>query len=73
MAAAHRDLPPLIASQARVGLVLLDDDQREQAMIEGVVVRLGPDSAVFRHDDQDEEISLAMIAKRVVGDDVVVY
>jgi hypothetical protein len=73
VAAAHRDLPRLIANGTRVGLVLLDDDQREQTMIEGELVRLGPDSVVFRHDDQDEEISLATIAKRIVGDDVVTY
>jgi len=73
VAAAHRDLPGLIASRTRVGLVLLDDDQREQPVIEGELVRLGPDSVVFRHDDQDEEISLATIAKRILGDDVVVY
>jgi hypothetical protein len=73
VAAAHADLPRFIADGSSVGLVLIDDDHREQPVIEGQVVRIGVDSIVFRHDGSDEEISLVSIAKRVHGPDVLVY
>jgi hypothetical protein len=73
VASAHKDLPSLIAAETRLGLILLDDDHREQPVTEGQVIRLGVDSLIFRHDGLDEEISLAIISKRVLGDDVLVY
>jgi hypothetical protein len=72
-AAARLDLPTLIGSDPQVGLVLLDDDHREQPVIKGQVIQVGFDFVIFRHDGMDEEISLAMIAKRLQGDQTVVY
>jgi hypothetical protein len=71
--AARSDLPKLIGSGTPVGLVLLDDDLREEPMIEGQIMRVGPDSLIFRRDGVDEEIPLSMVSKRVHGDDVVSY
>jgi hypothetical protein len=71
--AARTDLPGLIGSVTPVGLVLLDDDHREQPLIEGQVVRVGADALVFRRDGADEEIPLAIVAKRIHGDSVVSY
>ena len=73
VASAHADLPGLIERNETVSLVLIDDDHREQRPIQGQVIRLGPDSLIFRHQGIDEEISLAVVAKRVLGDDVVTY
>lgn len=56
-----------------VGLVLLDDDHREQPLIEGQVIRVGTDSLVFRSNGIDEEIPLGIISKRVHGDSVKFY
>jgi ribosome maturation factor RimP len=72
-AAAQQDLSRLIGGEALVGLVLLDDDGREQPVVEGQVIRVGTDTLVFRHDELDEEISLSTISKRVQGDVVVRY
>jgi hypothetical protein len=73
VASAHADLPGLIERNETVSLVLIDDDHREQRPIQGQVIRLGPDSLIFRHDGSDEEIALATIAKRIHGSDVRVY
>jgi hypothetical protein len=70
---ARADLPGLIGSKTPVGLVLLDDDDREQTMIHGDVIRVGPDSLVFRRNGLDEEIPLGIVSKRVQGDVVVLY
>jgi hypothetical protein len=72
-AAAHDDLSRLVGSDVRVGLVLLDDDHREQPVIEGQVIRVGADSLLFRRDGLDEDIPLALICKRVQGETVLVY
>jgi hypothetical protein len=72
-AAAQRDLSPLAGSEESVGLVLLDDDGREQSVVEGQVIRVSTDSLIFRHDGLDEEISLAIVSKRVRGEDVVSF
>jgi hypothetical protein len=72
-AAAQQDLGKLIGSEVTVGLVLLDDDGREQSLLEGQVIRVGTDSLIFRHEGLDEEISLSTITKRVQGDVVVRY
>jgi hypothetical protein len=71
--AARDDLPALIGSETPVGLVLLDDDQREQPMIEGQVIRVGADSLIFRSNGVDEQIPLGIVSKRVHGNDVVFY
>jgi hypothetical protein len=71
--AARVDLPPLIGSELPVGLVLLDDDDQEQAVILGQVIRVGPDFVVFRRHGLDEEIPLGLISKRVVGETIVPY
>ena len=71
--AARADLPRLIGSETPVGLVLLDEDHREQEMIVGQIVRVGADSLVFRRDGLDEEIPLASVSKRVLGDEEVRY
>jgi ribosome maturation factor RimP len=71
--AARADLPALIGSQVPVGLVLLDEDQREQPVIQGQVIRVGADSVIFRRDGVDEEIPLGTIAKRVLGDAIRSY
>lgn len=71
--AARGDLPALIGSPSQVGLVLLDEDHREQPLIEGQVIRVGTDSFVFRRDGVDEEIPLAIVSKRVHGNEVVAY
>jgi hypothetical protein len=71
--AARNDLPKLIGSATPVGLVLLDDDHREQPVIEGQVIRVGTDSVVFRHDGADEDIPFAIISKRVRGEEVRAY
>jgi hypothetical protein len=73
VAAAHKDLTRLVGTDVRVGLILLDDDQRELPPIEGQVVRIGPDSLLFRHDGLDEELSLATISKRIENGDVLAY
>ena len=73
VAAAHADLPAFIEGNQTIGLVLLDDDHREQPVLEGQVVRLGRDTLIFRHDGSDEEVALAMISKRVLGTDVKAY
>jgi hypothetical protein len=73
VARAHVDLPRFIGTDALVGLVLLDDDQREQPVVRGQVIRLNVDSMVLRHEGLDEEIPLATISKRVDGDDVLTY
>ena len=73
VAAAHKDLTRLVGTDVRVGLILLDDDQRELPPIEGQVVRLGPDSLLFWHDGLDEELSLATISKRIENGDVLAY
>jgi hypothetical protein len=73
VAAAHKDLTRLVGTDVRVGLVLLDDDQRELPPIEGQVVRIGPGSLLFRHDGLDEELSLATISKRIENGDVLAY
>jgi hypothetical protein len=70
---ARRDLPGLVGSEALIGLVLLDEDQRELPVIHGHVVRMGHDSLVFRRYGADEEIPLGMISKRIQGDQVVQY
>lgn len=72
-AAAHKDLPRFAGTADEVGIVLLDDDGQEQPMLLGQVVRLAPYSMLFRHAGLEEEISLATIAKRVLGDEVVTY
>jgi hypothetical protein len=51
----------------------LDDDDQEQSALEGEVIRVDRDSVIFRHNDQDEEIALGIISKRIQGDTVVVY
>jgi hypothetical protein len=71
--AARADLPALIGSQTQVGLVLLDDDHREQPLIEGQVIRVAEDSLIFRRHGLDEEIPLSIVARRVHGAEVVVY
>ncbi len=71
--AARNDLTKLAGGGAQVGLVLLDEDHREAPVLEGEVVRVGPDFVLFRHEGLDEEIPLAIIAKRVLGDQVVMY
>jgi hypothetical protein len=71
--ACRQDLPQFIGTESPVGLVLLDEDDREQPVLEGEVIRVGTDSLIFRHQGIDEEISLAVVAKRVLGDDVVTY
>ena len=71
--AARVDLPALIGSPVPVGLILLDDDDQEQRVILGQVIRVGPDFVVFRRDGLDEEIPLGLISKRVSGETVVPY
>jgi len=71
--AARADLPGLVGSDTKVGLVLLDDDHREQPLIQGQVIRVGSDSLIFRRDGVDEEIPFSIIAKRVHGASVVAY
>lgn len=71
--AARDDLPGLIGSPTPVGLVLLDEDQREQPVILGEVIRVGSDSVIFRRYGLDEEIPLGMITKRVHGAETVLY
>lgn len=71
--AARRDLPGFIGSDTSIGLILLDDDHREQPLIEGIVVEVRPDTFIFRRFGQDEEIPLTMVSKRVHGDSVVSY
>ena len=63
----------MIGSEVPVGLVLLDDDHREQAPLQGQVIRVGSDSVVFRTAGGDEEIPFAIIAKRVRGSETVLY
>jgi hypothetical protein len=70
---ARADLPAFVGTGLPVGLVLLDDDDQEQTPLEGEVIRVDRDSVIFRHHDQDEEIALGIIAKRIHGDSVVVY
>jgi hypothetical protein len=72
-AAAHADLTRFVGTGSRVGLVLFDEDHQEQVVIEGEVVRIGVDSLLFRHEGMDEEIALATISKRVLGDEVLPY
>jgi hypothetical protein len=70
---ARRDLPAFVGKEERIGLVLLDEDQREQTPIEGLVIRVGPDSVIFRRDGLDEEIPLGIISRRLQGGAVVYY
>jgi len=72
-AAAHKDLSQLLGDPTAVGLVLIDDDGREQPMVSGQVIRVNADTVVFRHDGLDEEFSLSTIAKRHHGAAVVSY
>ncbi|MCI4360657.1 MAG: hypothetical protein L3J91_03055 [Thermoplasmata archaeon] len=71
--AARLDLPRLIGSPTPVGLVLIDEDHMEQPRIDGQVIRVDSDSVVFRRFGQDEEIPLAIIAKRTHDGATVAY
>ncbi|MCI4328190.1 MAG: hypothetical protein L3J86_01275 [Thermoplasmata archaeon] len=72
-ATARADLPTFVGTGLPVGLILLDDDDQEQSVLEGEVIRVDRDSVIFRHSDQDEEIALGIISKRIQGETVVVY
>jgi ribosome maturation factor RimP len=71
--AAREDLAQFVGQEQVVGLVLLDDDGREQSVVEGQIIRVSQDSVVFRHSDLDEEVSLATVAKRVLDGSVLTY
>jgi hypothetical protein len=71
--AAREDLAQFVGQEQTVGLVLLDDDGREQPVVECQIVRVSQDAVVFRHADLDEEISLSTVAKRVLDGDIVTY
>ncbi|MCI4325206.1 MAG: hypothetical protein L3K00_04920 [Thermoplasmata archaeon] len=71
--AAREDLTRFVGLDQTVGLVFLDDDGREQPVVEGQVIRVGLESMIFRHLDLDEEISLATVSKRVLDGSVITY